>query len=154
MKTKELMSSPAETCQPQTNVAAVTHMMWDHDCGLVPVVPVVDAGGHVVGVVTDRDICIATSTRRRLPEYIPASEVMTKTIYTCSPDDAVEQALSVMKRARVRRLPVVDDHGHLKGVLSLNDIVRAVGRTGGPTADAVVDTLAAICTPRVVSVMA
>lgn len=151
MRAKELMSSPAETCQPQTSVAAVTHMMWDHDCGLVPIV---DAGGHVVGVVTDRDICIATATRRRLPESIPASEVMTKAIHTCAPDDGVEQALSVMKRARVRRLPVVDDQGHLKGVLSLNDIVRAVGRADGPAANAVIDTLAAICTPRAMSVIA
>ena len=62
-----LMSTPVATCRPDSDLAAVAKLMWDYDCG---VVPVVDAAGMVAGVVTDRDICMAVATRRLLPEHI------------------------------------------------------------------------------------
>jgi CBS domain-containing protein len=67
MKARDVMSQPPYTCGPNTDLATVAKIMWDHDCGFVPVV---DASGSVTGAVTDRDICIATSTRRLLPEHI------------------------------------------------------------------------------------
>lgn len=151
MTVRELMSQPPQTCQPDTDLAAVTRLMWDHDCGMVPVV---DAGGRIVGVVTDRDICIATATRRLLPEHISAAQVMSRTLHTCMAGDTLEQALAVMKQARVRRLPVIDDEGHLQGVLSMNDLVRATVAKRGPAATVVVETLAAICAPRTIEAVA
>lgn len=145
LRAQDLMSAPPDACQPQTDLAAVTRLMWDRDCG---VIPVVDAAGHVVGVVTDRDICIATATRRLLPEHIAASQVMSRAVRTCLPGDTATDALAAMAEARVHRLPVVDGDGHLRGMLSLTDLVRAAGRQGGPTADAVVDALAVIGAPR------
>lgn len=145
MTARELMSTPARTCQPNTDLAAVTQLMWHHDCGFVPVV---DAQGHLAGVITDRDICIASATRRLLPERISAAQAMSSAVHACLPDDDIERVLEGMKTHQVRRIPVVDTNGHLQGVVSLNDVVRAVGKKGAPTATAVVATLAGICAPH------
>lgn len=147
MIARELMSAPPQTCQPTTNLAAVAHVMWSHDCGFVPVV---DAEGHLAGVITDRDICIASATRGLLPERIAATEAMSTSVHACLMSDEVDAVLAAMKTHRIRRIPVLDANGHLQGVVSLNDVVRAVGKKGGPTATAVVATMAAICAPRAV----
>ncbi len=148
MTARELMSSPVHACQPDTDLATVTHLMWTHDCGFVPVV---DASGHVVGVITDRDVCIAAGTRRQLTEHMATWQAMSKTVRACLPDDSTDDVLAAMKQFRVRRLPVIDAAGHLQGVVSLNDLVRAVGRKAGPTATAIVATMADICAPRLVT---
>lgn len=147
MTARELMSTPPQTCQPTTDLAAVTQLMWNHDCGFVPVV---EADGHLAGVVTDRDICIASATRRLLPERISAAQAMSASVHACLPDDDVEKVLAAMKTHQVRRVPVVDANGHLQGVVSLNDVVRAVGKKGAPTAASVVAALAGICAPHAV----
>lgn len=144
MKVRELMSTPPQACQPHSDLAAVTQIMWEHDCGFVPVV---DASGHVAGILTDRDICVASATRRLLPEHISADQVMSRPVHACLPNDDVREALAAMKQHRIHRLPVIDDHGRLQGVLSLNDIVRASDAKRKPAATEVVATLAAICAP-------
>lgn len=145
MKVRDLMTSDVEACRPDTDLAAVAKMMWDRDCGFMPVV---DAAGTLRGVVTDRDICIASATRRLLPEYMSANQLMTHPVHACLPDDGVSEALAAMKRFRVRRLPVIDMNGILKGVISINDIVLATERGAGPDAKEIVSTLAAICAHR------
>jgi CBS domain-containing protein len=147
MTVRDVMSTPPQTCQPHTDLAAVTQLMWSHDCGFIPVV---DPEGHLAGVITDRDICIASATRRLLPERISAAEVMSHSVHAVLPGDTIESVLAAMKTHQIRRLPVVDGNGRLQGVVSLNDVVRAVGKKGAPTASAVVVTLAGICTPRAV----
>ncbi len=138
---REVMSTPAQACQTETDLARVARVMWDHDCGIVAIV---DPAGVLAGVVTDRDICIATATRRLLPERIVAAQVMRAPVQTCTADDAVGDALAVMKRFQVRRLPVVDTERRVQGVISLNDIVRSSQRTGEPCAAEIVAALSAI----------
>lgn len=145
MTVRDVMSTPPHTCQPTTDLAAVAKLMWDHDCGFVPVV---DAAGRVAGVVTDRDICVAAATRRQAPERIAASQAMSTGVHACLPGDTLESVLGAMGTFQVHRVPVVDDEGCLQGVVSMNDIVRAVGRRGGPSPAAVVTALAAVCAPR------
>ncbi len=142
MNADELMTVPVQVCQPDTDLATVTKLMWDHDCGFVPVV---DTEGHVAGVVTDRDICIAAATRRALVERMSASQVMSHPVHACGPTDKAEDVLATMSRFQVRRLPVVDAQGHLHGIVSVNDVIRAVGRKGAPTAATVVAALSGIC---------
>lgn len=149
MTARQVMSTPPQTCRPTTDLAAVTHIMWQHDCGFVPVV---DTEGRLAGVLTDRDICIASATRRLLPERISAAEAMSGSVHACLPSDDIETVLAAMKAYRVRRIPIVDASGHLQGVVSLNDVVRVVGKKGAPAAATVVATLSAICTPRQASV--
>ena len=145
MRVRDVMTADVEACRPQTDAAAVAKMMWDRDCGFIPVI---DQAGMLRGVVTDRDICIASATRRLLPEYMTASQLMTYPVHACGPDDDVSDALTAMKRFKVRRLPVISEAGTLVGVLSLNDIVLAAGRHAGPGANEIVAALAAICAPR------
>jgi len=142
MQIKKIMTTGVAACRADTNLAVVTKLMWDHDCGFVPVV---DAAGTVIGVLTDRDVCIASATRRLLPEQISAAETMTKAVHVCSIDDTVADALNMMKHGRVRRLPVVAADGTLRGIVSVNDIVLAARQKGGPTATSILSALAAIC---------
>jgi CBS domain-containing protein len=145
MRARDIMSEPAYTCGPNTDLATVAKIMWDHDCGFVPVV---DASGTVTGVVTDRDICIATATRRLLPEHISAAQAMTTPIHACLVDDSVSDVLAAMKQCQIRRVPVIDANGRLQGVISLNDIVLAATEKREPQASDIVATLAAICAHR------
>jgi CBS domain-containing protein len=145
MKAREIMSQPPYTCGPTTDLATVAKIMWDHDCGFVPVV---DASGTVTGVITDRDICIATSTRRLLPEHISAAQAMASPIHACLSDDSISDVLATMKQCRIRRVPVLDANGRLQGVISLNDLVLASNATRAPQASEIVSTMAAICAHR------
>jgi CBS domain-containing protein len=145
MKARDVMSPLPSTCGPHTDLATVAKLMWDRDCGFVPVV---DASGLVAGVVTDRDICIATATRRALPEHLFAAQVMTTPVHACLLDDGLRDVLSKMKQFRVRRLPVIDTGGRLQGVLSLNDLVLASNEKREPKASEIVAAMGAICAHR------
>lgn len=102
MLTKNIMTSDVKTCTPDANVGAAARIMAKHHCGIVPVV---DAHGKLLGVVTDRDICLAAGARIRDPDELPVGEIMTTKVYACSPDDEAARALELMKHHTVRRLP-------------------------------------------------
>ena len=152
MQIKQVMATNIATCQPETNLAVVAKLMWDRDCGFVPVV---NAAGKVAGVITDRDICIASATRRLLPEQITAAQAMRRQpIHTSQPEDTIGEALATMKQFQVRRLPVIAADGTLKGVVSMNDIVLAAQQKEGPAPADIVSALAAICAHRPVKTVA
>lgn len=142
MKVRDLMTSDVMTCRPETNLAEVVREMWDKDYG---VLPVVNDEGRVTGVITDRDICIAVATKGGTADHIAVREVAQAHAYTCLPDDDVAAALKTMKAHKVRRLPVVTPDGHLRGILSLNDVVTHAG-AASPTE--IISTLASICEHR------
>ena len=79
------------------------------------------ASGKVVGVITDRDICIAVGTRYCLPGDLTVREVMSNRLFACSPDCSVHAILRIMEDGGVRRLPVIADDGSLVGVISMDD---------------------------------
>lgn len=146
MQIKDIMTSDVATCQPDTDLASVAKIMWDRDCGFVPVI---DGAGHVSGVLTDRDICIASATRGVPPHKISAVQVMhAAPIHATHPDDQPATALAEMKEAKVRRLPVLTDDGRLAGVVSINDLILGSDHPGGPAAREIVATMAAICSHR------
>jgi CBS domain-containing protein len=120
MKVREIMSSAVGSCGLETNLAAAARVMWEKDCGAVPVL---DDEGHVIGIITDRDICMALTTRNNLASEITVGDVVAGTIKTCAPDDEVSAALKTMQSDQLRRLPVVDSEGKLAGILSLNDVI-------------------------------
>lgn len=146
MKVKDLQTSDVHACSPDTNLAAAAQIMWDCDCG---VVPVIDENRTLVGMITDRDICIATTTRSAAPSDIPVRDVMTSgTLYSCRPEDEVRTALATMAKHRVRRLPVVDRQNTLVGIVSLNDLVRRADHRSGSQvpAEEFLQAMQAICT--------
>jgi|SRR5579863_6971562 len=150
MKVKDVMMGTPAFCTPETNLASAVEIMWNRNCGILPVV---DAEEKVVGVVTDRDICIALGTRNRLPGEVLVSEVALAKPFTCAPDNEVNSALATMKEAKVRRLPVVNPEGKLEGILSMDDVVRhsdaqVVGKVSSLTHDIVVETLKMVYAPE------
>lgn len=149
MNVGDIMTSPAVTCGPATNLSEVAQLLWDHDCGAVPVM---DRDGQVLGMLTDRDICIGVATRARPAWQIAAGEVISGQVYRCHPDDALGVALAVMAEHQVRRLPVIGDRGTIVGVLSVNDVIAQAQnvRTGGSQVayQDVVSLLKRICAPR------
>jgi CBS domain-containing protein len=124
--------------------------MWDGDFGCVPVV---GDDGRVVGIITDRDICMAAYFSGRALGAIKVADAMAKTVYACDPDAPVHVAESLMQTHQIRRLPVVDGEERLVGVLSLNDIAAGWSRecttnTHDLAAHEVAETLAAVCAAR------
>src|SRR5262245_40350424 len=120
MKIQELMSTNVRSCRPETNLATVASLMWENDCGALPVV---DNDNRVLGVVTDRDICLAVGTKNRLASEITVGEVISGKAHVCFQGDEVKLALKIMQEYAVRRLPVVDAEGVLQGMLSVRDVI-------------------------------
>jgi CBS domain-containing protein len=149
MKVKELMTSDVKSCGPDTNLATAAKIMWEEDCGAIPVT---DERGKVIGVITDRDICIAAATRARTEGDITVQDVISKSVFSCTPSDDIRSALETMKTRQVRRLPVVDQSGRLAGILSIHDIALQSRMSKGNDlpADAVLDTFVAIASPAVI----
>ena len=148
MKVQDLMTQRVTTCAPETNLADAARLMWMRSCGTLPVI---DGRGEVVGMITDRDICIATGCRRRDPATILVSEVMTKQAYSCSPETDVREALQIMRQKQVRRLPVIDSAGKLCGLLSMDDValkIQADLKPPEPGAQEIYATLKSICAQR------
>jgi len=120
MKVREVMTKAASFCGPESTLEEASFLMRKHNCGFLPVV---GEGGNVIGVITDRDMCIALGTRNRKPSDIRVWDVMPHKLFTCMEGDDVHCALKTLRGARIRRLPVIDRDGTLVGVLSIDDIV-------------------------------
>jgi CBS domain-containing protein len=151
MRVQDVMTSPAHSCAPDASLAAAALAMRDYDCGAMPVL---DAGGRPVGILTDRDVCMAVAQKNRFPAAIRVSEVMTLEPFTCSPGTGLGDVLVLMAACQIRRLPVVDGDGRLVGIVSLSDIVSAVEDRAAPDASLRRQLAAAfrrICEPRDVS---
>jgi CBS domain-containing protein len=120
MTVKDVLTEQVTTCQPETNLAAASALMWENDCG---VLPVLNERGELLGILTDRDICIALGTRNSRPSEVTAGEVMVTSPMTCRSTDGIRAALIIMRNAKIRRLPVVAEGGLLEGIVSLGDIL-------------------------------
>ena len=150
MKVKEICTRTVRTCTPETKLSEAGWSMWEGDCGILPVV---DEDGKIVGVITDRDICMSASTKYRPAAEIAVRDAFSGKVLTCGGNDDVRDALKTMRQAGIRRIPVVDAQGKLEGILSLNDVALASQdeRAAKPT-DATYEDLAlamkAICGRR------
>ena len=125
MEVREIMSRKPICCKATDHLADVAWKMYEGDCG---VLPVLGEKGEVVGMITDRDVAIATMTRNKPPSEIFVAEVMSGNVHACGPGDKLESALETMAAERVRRLPVLDAERRVVGVLSMNDVILRLGR--------------------------
>jgi CBS domain-containing protein len=141
MKVREIMTEPPLTCTPETSLAVAARRMREADYGTLPVV---DSQGQLAGIITDRDICLALAGTNRNALHVAVHEVMTRKIFSALLEDDVRSALATMKGARVRRLPVRDEFGRLKGILSIEDIVVRGLEGDGIPASEIVDALRAM----------
>ncbi len=148
MHVHELMTHAPAVCTTTDHLTRAAQIMWERDCGSVPVI---DAAGKLAGIVTDRDVCMAAYTQGRALHEIPVASVMSKVVYTVSPDTTAADALDTMSRKAVRRLPVADAQGRLVGILSMADFARVARQSASkkkPTQDAVIDALASVSRAR------
>ena len=150
MKVKDLMTEKPCFCPPDANLGTATELMWNANCGCLPVV---SGEGKVRGVITDRDICVALGTRNRVAGDVTVAEVMSPKLYFCGPDDEIHLALQAFKEARVRRMPVVGREGSLVGILSIDDILsraepRGLGKEPELSTDEVIRAFRSIAPQR------
>ncbi len=156
MRVLDCMMGTPYYCRPDNNLGSATELMWTGNCGFLPVV---NAEGNVIGVITDRDICIALGTRGLAAGEVPVSDVMSQKVFSCAPEDDVHFALRTMREGHVRRLPVIAKNSTLVGVISMDDVLlRAEStdavKTGDLSAQEVVDAFRAINTRPLPQVIA
>jgi CBS domain-containing protein len=151
MKVKDLMVKDVRMCRQYDTLDTAAMIMWEKDCGCVPVV---DENLRVIGVITDRDICMAAYTQGISLKELQVSQAMSKQLFSCRLEDDLAAAERTMLQNHVRRLPVIDREGHLAGILSLNDFAqeaeteRRANATRQITDVEIAQLLAAVCAPR------
>jgi len=112
------------TVKPGTTVSEVARIMEDKNIGSVIV-----TGGSDFGIVTDRDIALRVVNRCLDPARTPVDEIMTQNlVLTLREDMELLEALEQIRKSAVRRFPVVDVDGNLKGIITLDDIIKLLGR--------------------------
>lgn len=122
MNVESVMTPDPKTCTTQDNLNRAANLMWEGDCGSIPVV---DETGRLCGVLTDRDLCMASYTQGKPLHEIQVAAAMSKTLFTLAPNASIEDALALFTERKVRRAPVVNQIGVVIGILSIADIVHA-----------------------------
>jgi CBS domain-containing protein len=129
MKVKEVMTAETvKSCNLENKLHEAAKIMKDSNCGALPVV---DREKRVVGMLTDRDICLALSVDKGAAA--PTSEVhtiMSRHVHTAKEEDDLSVVLREMRTHQIGRIPVVDDTGRLKGIVSLHNLLSQAGTDG------------------------
>jgi CBS domain-containing protein len=146
MKVEQMMEQDVITCTPEDNLETAAMLMWNNDCGAIPII---NSEGMPVGVVTDRDVAIASAMQHKPLWQISMLDVSReRPVYTCRKDEDAREALRTMGANRIRRLLVVDDGGQINGILSIDDAVHFASQGGGDSSlsyEDVMSTLKAVC---------
>lgn len=150
MRVRDIMTREVSCIRSSEALSEAAKRMWDCDCGAIPVI---DDASRVIGMITDRDICMSCWAEDRAPSAIPVTRAMSSTLHACLPGDSLARAEEIMRSNQVRRLPVVDEAGRVVGIISLADIVREAERDQKRQStevmpDEVASTLASICERR------
>lgn len=147
----DLMTRPVLTCRTDERADSAARIMWNHDCG---VVPVVDHEGRLAGMVTDRDLCMASLFHNAPLSHIELGRVMSRDVATCTPATALAAVQQLMRERQVRRIPIVNEHGHPIGIVALGDLARpllkpvATRKTPASGDTGLAQTVAAISQPH------
>jgi CBS domain-containing protein len=123
MDISEIRTRGVNFCGPKDTLATAAELMWNCDCGAIPVLGV---SGKLEGVITDRDICLALATRKAVAPDVHVEEVMSGRLDSCTTGDTVSHVLGIMREAQLRRIPILDLQGLYKGMVSVNDILEGV----------------------------
>lgn len=151
MKVRDLMTTAVKYCEPYNTLNSAAHLMWENDIGCVPIV---DNERRVIGMLTDRDICMAAFLQGVALTGSVVTSAMSKEVFSCSPDDDISTAERIMHDRQVRRLPVIDFNGRLVGIISLNDIAREgeqeaeLKKTREISDAEIARVMASVCAPR------
>jgi len=139
LRCRDIMTRDVTVAERSTTLEEVARMMRDEDTGVIPVVEPGEtpsdsvtevqkvpartaSNGRLVGLITDRDIVIRALAEGREAGRTRAEEVMTTDLHAVRPNDRVIEAIRKMGDKQVRRLPVVDREGNLRGIISMADV--------------------------------
>lgn len=136
---------PVQACNPSDNLSHAARLMWELDCGFLPVC---DRSGQLVGVITDRDVCMAAYTRGQVLDDIQVWSTMSTQVVSVGPNATLREVLRLMGEMQVRRVPIVDGT-RLLGAVTLADLALYIDANGGADeASTLSATLATISQPR------
>jgi CBS domain-containing protein len=152
MRIDQLMSRQVQYCTPEETLDRAAYLMWSNDCGSVPVCAGSNGSNRVVGMLTDRDICMAALFQGKPLRELRAGDTMSRELCSCRPSDSPADVERLMRKQQIRRVPVTDSDGSLVGIVSLADLAREANDNGSPgkrgiSESEIGDTLAAICEP-------
>jgi CBS domain-containing protein len=117
---RDVMTSNPCTIDAEQTVAYAAKMMREEDVGLAPIVE----GDKLVGMLTDRDITVRVVAEGKDANAVKVSEVASGELLTVNPQQDLDEALRMMAKHQVRRLPVVEEDGRLVGVVAQADVAR------------------------------
>lgn len=120
------MTSNVATCTPEATIREAAQMMIDYDCGEIPVVES-SSSQRVIGVVTDRDITVRAVAKGLGPQETSVKDCMTSRVYTVTATTTLEACMDLMEDKQVRRVPVVDEHGNICGIVAQADLAKSAG---------------------------
>lgn len=151
MRIEKLMSRDVQCCSPDSSLADAAKLMWDYDCGSVPVCTS-DGDRQVVGIVTDRDISMCAMFQGKPLGELRVADAMSRGVTTCEVGDESAKVEQTMRERQIRRVPITESSGKLVGIVSLADLAREAGPGSASSSSAITesevgDTLAAICEP-------
>jgi len=139
----EIMTCAVHCCLPSDSLNRAAQIMWEGNCGALPVV---NADGIIVGMITDRDICMASYTQGRDLPALTVELAMSRSVKACAADEPISRALEIMEQSKVRRVPVIQE-GKVQGIVTLADVARLVQtphRADGAAREALARALAGI----------
>lgn len=121
MNVSDIMSKDVGACSADSDLESVAKIMWDKNCGSIPVL---DVSNKLVGIITDRDIAMGCALNHKAEWELKTNDILNnRTLFTCRSDEDIKSALQRMSDHHIRRLPVVDGNGQLMGILSIDDII-------------------------------
>ena len=123
MKIKDMMHKGVECVAPNATLQQIAKKMKDFDVGAIPVCE----GDKAIGMVTDRDIAMSLADGKDVSK-ISASNLMSKNVIHCRDTEEAEDAIRIMEKNQIRRLPVLNEAQKLVGMVSLGDISHALSQ--------------------------
>ncbi|HMU56017.1 MAG TPA: CBS domain-containing protein [Nitrospira sp.] len=123
MQLKDVMTVSPEYCLPQHTAVQAARLMQQMDAGIVPVI-VSDTDKTLLGVVTDRDLCMAVVAEGLDPKTVTLEECMSAPVVAAYLNDDTETAVTLMQKHQIRRVPIIDEAGKLVGIISTADVFQ------------------------------
>lgn len=132
MKVQEIMTTHVESIAPSMNLRGAARKMKELGIGALPIMD----DGKVLGIITDRDIACFAVAMGHDPNSTPVEKVMTKEVISCTADQDISDAATIMEKKHIRRLLVLNSDNSLAGFLSVDDLVRGSHELAGAVLEA------------------
>ncbi len=123
MRVSEVMAHDPVCCIRTTSVMNAVGMLRQYDIGFLPVIDELWTR-KLMGVVTDRDLCLAVLGESHDPTLTTVEDCMATEPVTCTPDMDIREILAAMAEHQIHRLPVVDEDNRVRGIVGISDLIR------------------------------